>query len=82
MSNAKFFIGDDLEPLTVTVAQAQRLTGESRTTIYDHIGNGRYTALKSGARVLITYESIKRRIASLPRARIKASRHKRVPKSE
>jgi hypothetical protein len=31
MSNAKFLVSDDLEPLTVTIAETTRLTGESRS---------------------------------------------------
>ena len=60
------------EPLLVTVAKAIQLTGESRSQIYVRIGRGEYDAVKSGRRTLITYESIKRRIAALPAAKIKA----------
>jgi hypothetical protein len=62
------------EPLSVTIQEAQRQTGESRSAVYNHIADGTYEACKSGARVLIMYESIKRRLAKLPRAKIKPSR--------
>jgi hypothetical protein len=78
MSNAKFLVSDDLEPLTVTIAETTRLTGESRSQIYSHIGNGTYEAVKSGSRVLIIYASIKQRLANLPRAQIKAPAPRRL----
>jgi hypothetical protein len=62
------------EPLSVTIQEAQRLTGESRSSVYNHIASGAYEAKKSGARVLIIYDSIKRRLASLPRAEVKPGR--------
>jgi hypothetical protein len=57
-----------IEPLTVTIKRAAELTGESRSRIYELIGSGEYEAVKSNARTLITFESIKRRMANLPRA--------------
>jgi hypothetical protein len=74
MASAKFFItdSDGLEPLTVTIPRAVQLTGESRSRVYELIGDGTYEAVKSGSRTLIIYESVKRRIAKLPRAKIKA----------
>ena len=81
-----------LEPLTLTILETQYVTGESRSKIYERIGNGEYEAVKSDARTLIVYASIKRRIAALPRAKIKppkpraalpkpsaASRRRRLP---
>jgi hypothetical protein len=75
----KFLVTDTpgLEPLTVTIPQAEYLTGESRSQIYNRIGRGEYEAVKSGRRTLIVYDSIKRRIAQLPQANIKAP----VPRS-
>jgi hypothetical protein len=87
MSNAKFLVTETggLEPLTVTIPQTEQLTGESRSQIYNRIGRGEYDAVKSGARTLIIYDSMKRRVAKLPRAKIKppASRqHPRTIRSE
>jgi hypothetical protein len=65
-------------PLAVTVQETQRLTGESRSTIYNHIANGDYKAKKSGARLLILYDSIKHRIEALPDAKIKPSRPRKA----
>jgi hypothetical protein len=72
----KFFVSaeaDGIEPLAVTIPRTSQITGESRSRVYELIGEGVYEAIKSGRRTLIVYESIKRRIASLPRANIKPS---------
>jgi hypothetical protein len=76
MLSDKFFDSETgaLEPLTVTIPQTERLTGESRSQIYVRIDNGEYEAVKSGSRTLVIYESIKRRVAGLPRAQIKATK--------
>jgi len=82
MPSEKFVISDDdLEPLTVTIPQTEHLTGESRSQIYNRIGNGEYIALKSGRRTLVVYDSIKRRIAQLPQAKIKAPKPRRSVQS-
>ena len=60
-----------LEPITVSIEQTEKLTGESRSQIYNRLGRGEYTGVKSGRRTLIVYESIKAHIASLPPAVIK-----------
>jgi hypothetical protein len=74
MPSDKFLIDESggPEPLLVTVAKCEQLTGESRSQIYVRISRGEYDAVKSGSRTLITYASIKRRIAALPPAKIKA----------
>lgn len=82
MSTAKFLIAETggLEPLTVTISQTERLTGESRSQIYTRIARGEYAGVKSGSRTLILFDSIKRRIANLPPAKIKlAPSHRRPP---
>jgi hypothetical protein len=65
---------DGLEPVAVTIPQTEKLTGESRSQIYNRVGRGEYAAVKSGSRTLILYESIKRRFAALPPANIKPPR--------
>jgi len=72
MPGDEFMVTSGLEPLTVTISQTEDLTGESRSQIYNRIGRGEYEAVKAGRRTLVVYESIKRRIAALPRAKIKA----------
>jgi hypothetical protein len=47
------------EPLTVTVAQARKISGLGTTTIYDHLKHGRLKGKKVGGRRLIYYRSIK-----------------------
>jgi hypothetical protein len=82
MPNDKFLVMEGgLEPIAVTIGQTERLTSESRSQVYNRIANGEYEAVKSGSRTLIIYESIKRRIAKLPRAVIKppAPRKRREP---
>jgi hypothetical protein len=83
MVSSKFSVPTDdggIEPLAVSVDQAARITGESRSQIYNRVGRGEYRAIKSGARTLIIYESIKQRFANLPAAKIKtpAPRKRRV----
>jgi excisionase family DNA binding protein len=56
-----------IEPVTVTIKDAERLTGEGRSTIYLAIGRGEIEAVKSGSRTLIIFESLKRRVAAMPR---------------
>ena len=72
MPGDEFMVTSGLEPLTVTISQTEDLTGESRSQIYNRIGRGEYEAVKAGRRTLVIFESIKRRIAALPRAKIKA----------
>jgi hypothetical protein len=56
-----------LEPLVLTIAETCRVESKGRSAIYEGIIKGEYEAVKDGARTLITYESIKRRHAALPR---------------
>jgi hypothetical protein len=74
MSIEKFLVAGTIEPLALTIEQTQQATGESRTQVYARIGTGEYEAVKAGRRTLIIYESIKRRIAALPPAKIKPPR--------
>jgi hypothetical protein len=56
-----------IEPLVLTIAETCRVESKGRTAIYEGIVRGEYEAVKDGTRTLITYESIKRRHAALPR---------------
>jgi hypothetical protein len=60
----------ELEPITVTIPQCMRVTGKSRSAIYEAIGRGELEAVKDGKLTLITFKSIKRRQAELPPAKI------------
>jgi hypothetical protein len=74
MATAKFLIPEigGLEPLAISISQTSQITSESRSQVYERIARGQYEAVKSGSRTLILFASVKRRIASLPRAKIKA----------
>jgi hypothetical protein len=64
-----------LEPVAVSIREAQRLLGDkARSQLYKDIARGELEAVKDGAKTLITLESIKRRQASLPPAKIKPPR--------
>lgn len=56
-----------IEPISVTIAQAMAMTGLGRSTIYLAIGRGELEAVKVNGRTLIIFQSLKQRIASLPR---------------
>jgi excisionase family DNA binding protein len=57
-----------LEPLTVTVQEARRLTGLGNTTIYKLIGQGKLRVTKIGARTLVIYPSLKSLLENAPAA--------------
>jgi excisionase family DNA binding protein len=57
-----------LEPLTVTVQEARRLTGLGNTTLYRLIGEGKLRTVKVGARTLVIYPSLKLLLESAPAA--------------
>lgn len=69
---AEVRVADDLNPpqaevLAVTIADAGRVTGLGRTSIYEAINGGDLDAVKSGGRTLVLMASIRRYLASLPR---------------
>jgi hypothetical protein len=57
-----------LEPLTITVSEAVRISGRSRSEIYRNLASGKLRAKKDGKRTLILFESLKQSIATLPDA--------------
>jgi hypothetical protein len=76
-SNNQFVVPSVVvEPLAVSIEGAMAATDESRSTVYNLIGTGEYEAVKAGSKTLILYESIKRRLAKLPRAQIKPPKPK------
>jgi excisionase family DNA binding protein len=56
------------ERLTISIGDACRICGISRSELYRRLADGQIGAVKSGARTLIVMESLRRHIASLPRA--------------
>jgi hypothetical protein len=67
-----------VEPLIVRIPQTSQYIGRCTATVYDLISQGRLRAVKSDARTLVTMDSIKEYVASLPAAEIKP-RPKRKP---
>ncbi len=59
-----------------TIADAAKVSGLGRTTIYELIGAGRIEARKAGNRTLIPAESLRAYIQSLPVADIRTGQRK------
>ena len=57
-----------VEPLTVNIAEACRITGISRSELYRRLAAEQVRAIKSGARTLILMDSLRQHLASLPYA--------------
>lgn len=53
-------------PIAVTVANAVRASGLSRTTIYEALRRGELTAMKAGRRTLIRYADLQAFMERLP----------------
>jgi hypothetical protein len=63
-----------LQPLTVTIPDAVRLSGLSRSEIYRRLGAGDIQARKSGCRTLIVWASLKAHVETLPPAEFPISK--------
>ena len=59
------------EVLAHTIADAAKVSGIGRTTLYELIGAGKIEARKAGNRTLIPAESLKAYLDSLPPATIR-----------
>ena len=74
---------DSLKPITVTVAEAKRLSGLGHTKIWELIGSGVLETVRVGRRRLVIYASLCRLLApdgqSQPRRR---GRPRKVTASE
>lgn len=64
--------GGGVQPLTVTIHEAVRLSGLSRSELYRQLSAGRVQARKSGARTLIVWASLQTHINGLPPATFRA----------
>jgi excisionase family DNA binding protein len=53
-------------PIAYTIPDAVRVSGISRTAIYDALKSGKLLAVKRGKRTLIPYASLSGYLASLP----------------
>jgi excisionase family DNA binding protein len=56
--------------LAHTIAEATKVTGLGRSTLYEAIGAGKLEARKAGGRTLIPADSLRAFIAGLPSAEI------------
>ena len=53
-------------PVAVTIADAVKASGMSRTSIYEALKRGDLTARKAGRRTLIPYTDLQAYVANLP----------------
>ncbi len=63
-----------LEPILYTLPEAKRVSGHGITRLYELMGAGVLDARKAGSRTLITAESLRRYLESLPKADIRTGR--------
>jgi len=63
---------NDLSAIAMTISGAVEASGITRTRLYELIGAGALEARKCGRQTLITAESLRRYIAELPPAQIRA----------
>ena len=61
-------LADGIQLLTVTIPDAVRISGLSRSEIYRRLGTGDIEGRKSGSRTLIVWASLKAYIDCLPAA--------------
>jgi excisionase family DNA binding protein len=56
-------------PIAVTIPDAVKMSGMSRTSIYEALKRGDITARKAGRRTLISFADLQAYLASLPEYR-------------
>lgn len=56
----------DTKPLTVTIPEAVKLTGISRSAIYEALKRGDLSARKAGRRTLIAFAELEEFVTKLP----------------
>jgi excisionase family DNA binding protein len=64
-------VAANLEPLLVSIASAAEILATSRSEIYQKVARGELDAVKDGVRTKITYDSVRRNAAALPKAELK-----------
>jgi excisionase family DNA binding protein len=64
-------VAANVEPIFLSVAAAAEILATSRSEIYQRIARGELDAVKDGARTKITYDSVKRVAAALPKANVR-----------
>jgi excisionase family DNA binding protein len=55
-----------MTPISITIPDAVKLSGMSRTRLYDALQRGDITARKAGRRTLIAFADLQNYLASLP----------------
>jgi hypothetical protein len=65
---------ETLEPLAISIEEAVRVSGESKSRLYELIGDRQIEARKSGRRTLVVFASLKQRLGNLPLVEIKRKR--------
>jgi excisionase family DNA binding protein len=65
-----------MQVLAHTIADATKISGLGRTSIYELIGAGKIEARKAGTRTLIPAESLRAFLNSLPAADIRTGQRK------
>jgi excisionase family DNA binding protein len=61
-----------MEPFTLTIDEATRLSGLSRSRLYEILARGELEARKAGKRTLIVAASLKSYVENLPPATFRA----------
>lgn len=61
-----------LNPITIPIAEATRISGLSRSELYRCLARGDVRAVKSGVRTLVLVDSLRAHLASLPPAIFRA----------
>ncbi len=56
-----------LKPLAVSIPEAERISGYSRTSLYRANARGDLIFVKAGSKTLVDYDSLKTLIQALPR---------------
>ena len=76
MTKTRYFTDEGgISPIAVTIPEAVRMSGMSRSAIYLRIREGAIDARKAGGRTVIIVESLEKHIKSLPRMPSAGSRH-------
>lgn len=55
-----------MKPITITIPEAVKLSGSSRSVLYEAMRRGDLPALKMGRRTLIRFADLEAFLASLP----------------
>ena len=61
-------------PISYTIDDTRGVLGIGRSRIYELIGEGKLTAVKSGSRTLVLADSVRSYVASLPAADIRTAK--------